>query len=76
MLSPISHFKSILFCSRLPVTNIVKDSKISDSEPVDANYKTEVKHFVQVPKPTRRITEVSFPVAGACATSAAPLPPR
>jgi len=29
-----------------------------------------------VPKPTRRITEVSFPVAGAIPTAAAPLPPR
>jgi len=54
----------------------VNNSKLQENEPVDANYKTEVKHFVQVPKPTRRITEVSFPVAGATATTVAPLPPR
>lgn len=62
---------------RLPVTNIVKDNKLQDNDQTDVNYKTEVKHFVsQVPKPTRRVTEVSFPVAGAPATSVAPLPPR
>lgn len=61
---------------RLPVSNIVKDSKIHENDPVDTNYKTEVKHFVQVPKPTRRVTEVSFPVAGATSTTVAPLPPR
>lgn len=61
---------------RLPVSNTVRDSKLHDNDPADTNFKTEVKHFVQVPKPTRRITEVSFPVAGATATTAAPLPPR
>lgn len=65
-----------LFNFRLPITSAVNDSKIQDNDPIDANYKTEVKHFVQVPKPTRRITEVSFPVAGATPTAVAPLPPR
>ncbi|XP_022162743.1 serine/threonine-protein kinase pakG [Myzus persicae] len=60
----------------LPITSVVNDSKVQDNDPIDANYKTEVKHFVQVPKPTRRITEVSFPVAGATPTAVAPLPPR
>lgn len=64
-----------LFYFRLPIS-VVKDSKLQDNDPIDANYKTEVKHFVQVPKPTRRITEVSFPVAGASPTTVAPLPPR
>lgn len=63
---------------RLPNSNIVikQNSKLHDIDPVDTNYKTEVKHFVQVPKPARRLTEVSFPVAGATATTVAPLPPR
>lgn len=53
----------------------MKDLKRQENDPLDTNYKTEVKHFVsQVPKPTRRVTEVSFPVAGA--TTVAPLPPR
>lgn len=65
-----------LFHFRLPVSNVVNDSKVQDNSSIDANYKTEVKHFVQVPKPTRRITEVSFPVAGAAPTAVAPLPPR
>ncbi|VVC26475.1 Protein kinase domain,Protein kinase-like domain,Serine/threonine-protein kinase, active site [Cinara cedri] len=54
----------------------IKESKLHENDLVDANYKTEVKHFVQIPKPTRRITEVSFPVAGAMPTTVAPLPPR
>jgi len=65
-----------LFHFRLPVSSAVNDSKVQDNGSIDANYKTEVKHFVQVPKPTRRITEVSFPVAGATPTAVAPLPPR
>jgi len=65
-----------LFHFRLPISNVVNDSKVQDNSSIDANYKTEVKHFVQVPKPTRRITEVSFPVAGAAPTAVAPLPPR
>ncbi|XP_025406107.1 probable serine/threonine-protein kinase DDB_G0277165 isoform X2 [Sipha flava] len=60
----------------LPASNNVKDSILHDNDSIDTNYKTEVKHFVQVPKPTRRITEVSFPIAGATATTTAPLPPR
>lgn len=60
----------------LPISSVINNSKLQDNDPIDANYKTEVKHFVQVPKPTRRITEVSFPVAGATPTAAAPLPPR
>lgn len=55
---------------------MVKDPKLHENDSLDSNYKTEVKHFVQVPKPARRITEVSFPVAGASATTVAPLPPR
>lgn len=55
---------------------MVKDSKLHENDPIDANYKTEVKHFVQVPKPARRITEVSFPVAGAPGSTGAPLPPK
>lgn len=59
------------------MTNVIKDSKIKENDLADTNYKTEVKHFVsQVPKPTRRVTEVSFPVGGATATTVAPLPPR
>ena len=65
-----------LFHFRLPINSVENDSKPQDNDPIDANYKTEVKHFVQVPKPTRRITEVSFPVAGATSTAVAPLPPR
>lgn len=65
-----------LFNFRLPISSVINNSKLQDNDPIDANYKTEVKHFVQVPKPTRRITEVSFPVAGATPTAAAPLPPR
>jgi len=65
-----------LFNFRLPISSVVKDVKLRDSDPIDANYKTEVKHFVQVPKPTRRISEISFPVAGATTTAVAPLPPR
>lgn len=65
-----------MFYCRLPISNTIKESKLHENDPVDANYKTEVKHFVQVPKPTKRITEVSFPVTGATSTTVAPLPPR
>lgn len=65
-----------MFSYRLPISSTIKEFKLHENDPVDANYKTEVKHFVQVPKPTRRITEVSFPVAGATPTTVAPLPPR
>ncbi|XP_050430680.1 NUAK family SNF1-like kinase 1 isoform X2 [Adelges cooleyi] len=64
----------------LPVSNIGKEKKNHENDTNDTNYKTEVKHFVQVPKPTRR-AEVSIPIASAVAVSSptptpSPLPPR
>ncbi|XP_050534658.1 probable serine/threonine-protein kinase MARK-A isoform X2 [Daktulosphaira vitifoliae] len=60
----------------LPKSTINKEQKIDENETSDSNYKTEVKHFVQVPKQSRR-AEVSIPIsASTTGVSTSPLPPR